>query len=275
MKREPFDDIMTRTLEEEGKKVSLSSRKQEEILGEIRRIKENEERGAMVKMRSVKKTVLAAAVMCIFAAFGVMAAGKVTGLRSSINPDEVTYTAFSQVREDGERIGFEPYGKESYDNGLTFAKGYLTDVEGFDEGGNAVEVRPELMLYYQEGDREVLLTANQPFNTDKIDGNVVRKEEYKGLELKYEENKYLFVPADYQLDEAMKEEEAEGKVTISYGLPPQDDGTPAEPEEEMMYSVSWEDNGIDYLLLSTGDEPVMGDSLVAMAKETIDAKDSE
>ena len=83
------------------------------------------------------------------------------------------------------------------------------------------------------------------------------------------------MPADYQLDEAMKEEEAEGKVTISYGLPPQDDGTPAEPEEEMMYSVSWEDNGIDYLLLSTGDEPVMGDSLVAMAKETIDAKDSE
>ena len=61
------------------------------------------------------------------------------------------------------------------------------------------------------------------------------------------------------------------QLFISYGLPDKEDGTPADPEETIMYSVVWDNGGAEYLLLSSGDVPVAGDSLIGMAKETIDA----
>lgn len=273
MKREPFDSIIKDVLEEKGRKVTMSLEKQEDILKEIHKIREKEEGGNMIHLKPVKKVLLTAAAMCVFAAFGVMAAGKIVGLRSSIQNNRPDYREFSQIFEGTEQLGFKPYGRAEYTNGLKFKKGFLTQVEGYDDSGNVVEIHPELYMTYENGKVSISITAIKPFSSDREEENIVREEEYKGITLKYKEDQYLFVPGDYEISEEQKKAQEEGKITISYGLPPKDDGSPADPEEKMIYSITWNDGGVEYLILSMGDKPVMGDSLVQMAKETIDSKD--
>ncbi|MEY8337107.1 hypothetical protein AALB16_03625 [Lachnospiraceae bacterium 62-35] len=272
MKEELFDRKVRDSLVAEAEKVSLRLERQKSILDEIHSIKEEREGNGM-KRKSMKKVIFAAAVMCVFTAFGAIAAGKIVSTSGSISPDSPDFTSFSQIFQAEEKLGFQPYGVETYSNGLTFEKGFLSEVNGHDESGNVVETSQKLYMTYKQGDRGVSISASKQMGGSETQ-KAARTEEYKGKTIVYREDKYVFLAPDAEPTAEMKAEEAAGRLYISYGLGPKEDGSPADPEEKIMYSVSWNDEGIVRVILSAGNIPVMGDSLIGMAKETIDAKEN-
>jgi len=89
-----------------------------------------------------------------------------------------------------------------------------------------------------------------------------RQESYQGITVKSLEQQYLMLPGDGEVSEADKKLEAEGKLVISYGS--------SKEERKEFKTISWSEEGIDYLLFTFDD--VKLDTLSGMAKEVIDLK---
>ena len=101
--------------------------------------------------------------------------------------------------------------------------------------------------------------------TEEENTGLVKTENYKGLDINYYENQYIFVEGEYEPTEEELKLQEEGKLIISYGIP---EGK----QEKTMQFVAWDDGGIHYSLLSYEDSSVGGDQMIQMAKEMIDAR---
>lgn len=219
-------------------------------------------RSQIMKLSKKKMSIVLAAAMIIVGAVTVAGAGQIAYLSGGTNRNEAIFTAEQLMPQAEQKLGNKPKLVDAFADGLRFSEGYVTDVKAMDEGGNQVGSYPKVMAYY-EGAQSVFLNISKP-----MEGVLGRdtgydfEEAYQDILLQGAIDQYLFLPPDQEPSEADKKLEEEGKLMISYGS--------SEEERKTFKSVSWEENGLRYLLHSF-DEIEM-EKLVEYAKEIIDSE---
>jgi hypothetical protein len=214
------------------------------------------------KRNKLAVTLTAIAVITVLGTVTAVAAGKITSLVSSSYSDDDIRSIEELRKQANDQMKASPKIIETFSNGVKFQKGYITQVKGMDENSNQVLVYPETYAYYGD-DGQVTLASHvhQEALAEESDP-ASRQESYQGITVKSLEQQYLMLPGDGEASEADKKLEAEGKLVISYGS--------SKEERKEFKTISWSEEGIDYLLFTF--EDVKLDTLSGMAKEVIDLK---
>ncbi|WP_373600230.1 hypothetical protein [Paraclostridium bifermentans] len=208
-----------------------------------------------------RKRVLVTLAVTMILGTGVFAAGNVFSIigNSSNIPTYKSIPSISQVSKD---FGFEPKIVKEFSNGYIFDKGYTVNKEGFDEEGNSLGKSKELDFTYRNSKNELsLYMTNKQFG--EKDENTEKVENYKGVDIYYNQYASKSVPADYEMTEQDKKDEAEGKYVFSVGS--------KEVEVTEVKFLSFEKDGVTYSLLAMNND-ISKDELVKMACEIIDNK---
>lgn len=198
-------------------------------------------------------------VITVLGTVTAVAAGKITGL---ISVNDNNTQSIVELRELSKtQMKTSPKLPDNFKNGMTFANGYLSKVKGVDENKNEMMTYSEAYAEYGESP-QVTLTAHMHMDEISEENEPGQKEVYQGVELNSSQVQYLFLPEGQEPSEKDKKLQDEGKLAISYG---------SDQEERLLFkSVTWSENGIDYLLFSSDNMEL--NSLTAMAKEVIDMK---
>lgn len=211
-----------------------------------------------------RKNKLAAAftaivVITVLGTVTAVAAGKITGLVSGRGKDVNSITELRELSKIQMKVS--PKIPDNFNNGMAFVKGDISQVKGVDENNNQVITYSEAYAEYGENP-QVTLSSHAHLAEISEGDQPGQKEVYQGVELNSAETQYVFLPEGQEPSEEDKKLEEEGKLMISYGSD--------QEERKLFKSVSWSENGIDYLLFTY--ENVELNSLKAMAKEVIDTK---
>ncbi|MTK07152.1 MAG: hypothetical protein F8N38_08720 [Hungatella sp.] len=199
-------------------------------------------------------------VITVLGTVTAVAAGKITGFIST--SDENAHSS-AELRELSKtQMQASPKIPDNFSNGMSFVNGYIAQVKGVDDDNNQVITYSEAYANYGS-DQKVTLTSNVHQDLVSEDSDPSGQYEvYQGITLTAREEPYLFLPEGKEPAEEDKKLEEEGKLTISYGS--------GQEERKLFRTVSWSENGIDYLLFTFSDKEL--NSLTAMAKEVIDMK---
>ena len=210
-----------------------------------------------MKHFSMKKMVIAVAIIGLLGSTVCFAAGKVTSLISG--GDGKTYTDFSKVDNLQKQLGYDVKVKESFQNGFAFKKMNLGETSGMDEDGNTVGSYKQLCVNYERENEKLDVIICKPLpeeaRTAKQTG------EYQGIKISYYNDTYKSVPEDYELTNEDKENEKRDDYYISYGSD--------EVQLNQVSFVNWTDNGISYLIM-VSDTSLSAEDMIQMAEETID-----
>lgn len=221
-------------------------------------------RSDLMKLTKKKLATAVAAVMVItvMGTVTAVAAGKITSLISFSSQNDVIDSMTELVLQANDQMGAVPKLVDEFSNGMAFREGNITKVNGFDENNNQIITYPELMASYGN-DSEVTLSSHvhQEVLAEESD-TAGEQEVYQNVSLKAIEENYLFLPADASPSAEDQKLHDEGKLQISYGS--------SKEERKVFKSVSWSENGMDYLLYTSKEIPLK--TLIDMAKEVIDAK---
>lgn len=268
MDRRKFEAFLQDTLEEKSRPVSMSEARREQIHQAIRAQSERqtgtEKEETIMRLGFKRKVILTAAAMCIFGTVAAFAAGKIAGYYSGGGAiDQPTYEKFADLASAEEQAGFPMKAVETFENGYSFQKGFLDNVEARDDAGNVVESFPELMLRYENGGNALTITAKKARANEIFEGKVTTTE-YEGLTLLYKEDNYLFLPPSQEPSEADKRAEEAGELYISYG---------SDKEERSVYHfMQWDDGGTRYLVMADGEAAPGQEEMAKMAQQIIDSK---
>lgn len=208
---------------------------------------------------SFKKKLVAAVAATFILGTTAFAAGKlfsIVGSTSSIP----TYRNMPTIEEVNKDFGFKPALVEKFENGYEFKSGHTSNKEGFDESGNSLGKSKELTMFYKKGDAEISIGI-QDLSLVGDDTTSVLVENYKGSDLKYTSYANKFVPADYEMTEQDKKDEASGKYVFSVGS--------KEVEISDIKHIEFELDGLYYSILAM-DSELTQDDLVKMSYEIID-----
>lgn len=234
----------------------------EEIQGQILADVHQQIRKRRVKMRKNKKYtgVILAAALVVIGTVTAIGAGKIAFYSSnhSIN-DEIA--DFEELTAKAKKeLGNDIHFPETLSEETVFSKGIVTAVDAMDEEGNAVATFPEMMAYYfdKEG-KQITLTIEKPVDGAEKKTAAEQEEVYQGITIYGTADNYLFLPPDQRPSEEDVQLEAEGKLFISYGS--------SEVERETFTNVSWDENGLHYLIHTF--EEVELSELMDMAKNVI------
>lgn len=223
------------------------------------------QRSDLMKFTKKKLATTVAAVMAItvMGTATAVAAGKITSLISSTNKNDTIYSITELVQQANDQMGTAPKLVAEFSNGMAFQEGYITEVNGFDENNNQIISYPEMMVNYGK-EAEVTLSSHvyQEALAEEPDA-AGEQEVYQNVSLTAMEQNYLFLPPDAKPSEEDQKLQDEGKLQISYGS--------SKEERKVFKSVSWSENGMDYLLLTSKD--IQLKTLTDMAREVIDAKE--
>ena len=209
--------------------------------------------------RSFAAVVAAIAV----AVTGVVAAGTVVSTRGSYNhlTADHDYETLAGKAEDtlGEDVDFlEQIG------GAQFIEGQVGDVEKLDDAGDVLGSLTQLTACYQTADGEKIDLYVRPHDDELPFGgtgtDATETREIGGIDVTYKLDHYIFAPVGY---EPTVEEQAAvdaKELYLSTGS--------IEREEQYMESVSWEKDGVCYVLIHTMDG-LPADALFEMAADMI------
>lgn len=207
-------------------------------------------------------TLTAIAFITVLGTVTAVAAGKITNLVSSSSTDDDIHSIEELRTQSSDQMKASPKIIETFSNGLKFQLGYIAQVNGMDENKNLVLVYPETSANYGDNGQVTLaMHVHQEALTEESNP-ASNQESYQGITLETIEQQYLMLPGDaVASDEDLKLQE-EGKLAISYGS--------TKEERKELKTISWSQNGIDYMLFTF--EDVKLDILNSMAKEVIDMK---
>lgn len=222
--------------------------------------KQIKERSNIMKYPKKRMVVAIAAAILVTGTITAVAAGKIVGLVSGGNANPEVQTVAELENIAAERLGGKVHIAEMLSDGSAFNGGSVVDVKGIDEGGNTVVSYPEIQAMYGAGGAISLSIERGAAGIPEASSPNQVEETYNGVVLGAREDQYLFLPPDTTpSEEDLKLEEA-GKLNISYGS--------SETERKSFKNVSWEKDGLKYLLFTFENKSL--DDLINIAKAYID-----
>lgn len=223
-------------------------------------MKKSEEVNIMNR-RNYKKIAIVAAAVCIIGSFSVYAASKITSYTShSSHNDEIT--DFSKLSEITDELDFNINVPESFTNGYEFESAVPRYTEAMDDSNTIVAERTELgVTYGKAGESSISLSAANKIQGEEPDAGD-ETFDLNGITLSYSMDEYMFVPPDFEMTEDIQKRVDAGELFVSYGS--------SEVESNVVKSISWEDDGIRYIMLSF-DNSMDSEGFKQMAEEVINA----
>lgn len=222
--------------------------------------KENENMSVM-KRKSIKRSLVFVAAIVMALGVTAFASGKIGSIiaSSSSIPD---YKEMPTQEEVTKEFGFSPKLVDAFENGYEFGSGSIVKGNMMDEEGNSMGKFKSLSIDYAKSGDEISLSMEQVVDSQwhTQEGTPT---DYNGMPLYYGSYDCKSVPADYQLTEQDKKDEASGKYAFSYGSD--------EVEVMNVQSVTWQQDGIGYCLLGI-DTPLNQTELTKMTQEIVDHK---
>lgn len=267
MKRDGFDDQLTKIFKEETENIYPSWKLKDKILKELEKSETvettmNYREVPNMKRLSLKKWAVIAACICLLVPAGLFAAGKITTYRSSssnVSGDRTeNWNDFDLMKEKAD-VG-KGQAVESFSNGYKFESMQVVTTDGMDSAGNKVASFKDLDIIYQKkGSSEMWLELSSPHDQgDPREAD--QQKEVNGVSLQYFQDTYKFVPPDYKLTDQDKKLEERGDYFVSYG---------SDKIEIKKFSyVSWEHDGVCYSL-HTFDTDLSADQMLDMAAEIV------
>lgn len=228
-----------------------------------------ERKAAIMKKNNFRRAaarVAAIAVICLMAT-GVtaFAASKIVSYVASSDAkyDYTTVNDISDARlEDGSGNTVVPDFPEKFAAGYTFDGGNRIKVAGKDEADNTVEKWTDLMGVYKGADgKEINLTMSCKTNEEEA-RDATESREIDGITVLFNRDEHLFLQNEAEEPDAeIREREAnDSHFFVSYG-------DSDKVGTCFFNSVSFEKDGISYLLSSFDDVPAS--ELFSMAEELI------
>lgn len=224
----------------------------------LREISNREENN--MKSSWSKKAILTAVAV---AAIGVtaMAAGKVASITGHSSHLEDIFSV-DEAEETAEENGIDTECVDEFLNGYKFKTANIGDQNLNDEKGNVISSYKSLDVDYENNDACIYLSIEPKSEyLEEEDSQLV--ETYNDIDICSIEYTNKFVPADYELTEQDKLDEASGEITFSYGSDV--------VEVKHISFVNWSDEDLNYSLMDM-DSNLSIDDLTLMAKEIIDAQ---
>lgn len=129
-----------------------------------------------------------------------------------------------------------------------------------DESGSVMEETKDISFEYHNGDVHVTLFTDNA-TTVKPPENVTGS--INGIDVSYSKVFNKFVPPDYKATEEELEKAKNGEINLAYGS--------IEVEEKISESMIWTENGINYHILSMGNDELGEDTLMQMAEDVINS----
>ena len=212
-----------------------------------------------MKKHKIYKIVAAAAICLLLTGVTAFAGGNIVSTMSSHRAGYDYKSAEDLNNAVDSSLSLYP---QAFSNGFSFQGGNILQTEGQDSSGNTVESWQELSATYanKDGASINLSLSKDTATADTATRTPSAVKEIFGVELSYNYDEYLFVPADYELSAAEAErEQRDEHFFVSYGTD--------EVESQYFSSVSFSKDGVSYLL-SSFDE-VSADTLYAMAAELL------
>lgn len=265
-----------------GRRKENSSRKQEDVLFDaflseaLGRIAQEVElpkdfsvdirglKGREDKMKTKKTSryvVIMAIVLCCISATA-FAVGKMAGyIGHSTNKGTVLPTQ-EQMKQ---YLGEVPKIVSEFENGYKFVNYAEGENAMVDDQGEKLETVKDYMFDFENAanpGRNVSLLVSQRFTkVSEEDKKGIEEIEIEGRNVTLYEMDYKFVPPNYELTAEDKEKYEAGVLEISYGSD--------KVEEEHTTIVSWEEGGLSYSLLYSGQYELKAGDLIEMAREVI------
>ncbi|MGI6010778.1 MAG: hypothetical protein ACOX8H_04670 [Ruminococcus sp.] len=215
---------------------------------------------------SWKKGIVIAAAATMVLGTTVFAAGRIVSITGS-SSSEPTFTEFPTAEQVNQEIGISPKLVEDFQNGFSFQGAVVVDGALQDAEGNDAANFQSMNFNYEKDGSRVNLDVKDASVEEMIEGEGMEGTgggetlDYQDLALDYSQYTNKVVPADYELTEEDKAAEEAGDIVFSYGA---DDVSVS-----VVKTVTWEENGVSYLLQSSDDNVTRSD-LVSMAQELID-----
>ncbi len=209
-------------------------------------------------MKSKKRFALiaVAATLAIgitaFAASGIV---KVWTGTSSAIPDYKNLPTQEQLIED---VGYSGVLIGRFENGYEFDNGSIIKNNISDENGNSVEKFKSVDFSYEKDGDRVYFSQKKYNSETEQEGDIIANE--NGIDIYYYSYTNKLVPPDYEMTDEDKRAEANGELVFSYGA--------SKVETSKVQSVSWEKDGIHYLLMQI-DGKLSKYELCDMAKEAV------
>lgn len=260
--RDTFDEIIRNSIKDTAENISILEPDSERLLSDI--LNKTEERSKIMRFGKGKKLALAFAAVFVVGGITAIAGGRIAMLSSSTYVNEAVTNADALINEAAGKLGTEPVIKEELSDGTKFVRGFLSEVNMADDSGNDMGAYPEVTVDYSgaNGEQLFLSISKVPeelkLQQQAENGEKTADEIYDGTEFRSAEYNYLFLPPSAEPSEEDLELEAAGDLVISYGSD--------EEERKVFKDVSWEKDGLQYLL-STYDEGTDSSELLELAKE--------
>lgn len=261
MDRRKLDVLINQTLHDRAEAVSMSEAGKDRI---YQAISDSSKEDYRMKINGKRKLAAAVAVMCLLGSMAALGAGRITGYRTGHNADEPEFASYADMNKAPEKAGFPVKAVEQFDNGFTFEKAFLLNVDAYEEGGQVVDTFPQVSVQYEKDGLSVVLDIEKqrPEYEESTTGNPVDIS-YGDLTLTYREDHYKFVPPDYELTEEDQKAIDSGELYVSYGS--------SQVEYKDFHFLEWQEQEVSYLLMSYGDGALGQEELTQMAQQVIDS----
>lgn len=210
---------------------------------------------------SLKKGLVATLAIVSIIGTTVFASGKIHSLVSTTSCVP-SYTSLPSAKQVNEQVGFQPKLINEFKNGYIFQEGCISNTSALDENKDVVRESNELDFEYTNGEQRLSLSMEKDVLGTK-DASERLVETYNGIDIYSLSYKNKCVPADYEMTEQDKQDEESGKYVFSYGS--------EEVEISQVEFVSWEEEGINYLILAIDSDLTISE-LAGMAHEVIDVE---
>ena len=249
------DEALRRSLREGIQGISWTEQQEDDRLRKIH--KAIEERSRTMDLHGKKMVVAVAAALAVTGSITAIAAGKITAFYSSTNLNEAITSPKELEAQGRGKLGDGLIVAEQLADGTAFERGFLIEVEGRGEEDAVLITYPTVSMEY--GDVFMDVARTQDLQTEE-GGEPDYQETYQGVVLEGTEDPYLFLPPDEKPTAEEEALEAAGELYISYGS--------VQREESVYKNISWEKDGLHYLMMTSGDRGL--EELAGVAKGYLD-----
>ena len=215
------------------------------------------EEAQTMKHGNWKRTVIAAAAICVLGSMTALGLGRATVMVGhSSNQNEIH--SYEEARTAQANYNGNFAFPEKFSNGYQFKAAVPVHNEMQDDEGNVLGTETSLNVTYgNDGKEDVMLSAEEQVLEDSKDREPSLTLE-DGTELYYSELNNKFVPPDYEATEEELKQQEEGTLNLAYG----NDTV----EVISSHMVSWSRNGLHYVLFQFGND-LSQEEFLTMAQE--------